>query len=93
MQIMNKFHTIHTLTKVFGRPKKESNGRKLENTPSPAEWCSAVAPKSLGIAGLAPRSRRYLAVSVCPCRAAWIRGVSPIDKQQQSIDNPKHHYQ
>jgi hypothetical protein len=37
MQIMNKFHTIHTLTKVFGRPKKESNGRKLENTPSPAE--------------------------------------------------------
>lgn len=73
-------NNTHTLKKVFGRPKKEDKGWKLEDAPSPAEWCSAVAPKSLGISGLAPHSRRYLAVPVCPCRAAWIRGVSPVDK-------------
>lgn len=44
----------------------------------PAEWWRAVAPKSLAIAGLAPLSTRYFAVSVCPCRAAWISGVSPV---------------
>lgn len=68
------------------KPQKEENEWKLDSAPIPAEWCRAVAPKSLGIAGLAPPSRRYLAVSVCPCRAAWIRGVSPVDKLQKSID-------
>lgn len=62
-------------------------GNMLENikhnevlyTPIPAEWCSAVAPNALDAATSAPCSIRYMAVAVCPCRAAWWRGVSPAE--------------
>lgn len=41
-----------------------------DGKPIPAAWCTGVAPNSLEAAGSAPWSRRYLAVSKCPCRVA-----------------------
>lgn len=52
-----------------------------DGKPIPAAWCKGVAPNSLEAAGSAPQSSRNLAVAKCPCRVAWIRGVSPVKKQ------------
>lgn len=85
--------TSPKINKIQVWNKKELEGQKNANkenkgSPMPAEWCRAVAPKLLAIAGSAPCSRRNLAVSVCPCLAAWISGVSPVnmDDKFQAIN-------
>lgn len=68
------------------KEKWEQKIRESEKRPIPAEWCKAVAPKLVAIVGSAPRSIRYLAVAVCPWRAAWMRAVSPEKQHQYNIN-------